>query len=76
VKVVFDVETVQVLTNCRGTDEIIITLDEASPFPSLGYAPVLKMSVVSGQGEQYCRNILGLDDIEVIEMYPKEDTGT
>ena len=49
-----------------GTDSVSIFPEWETPFPDMGYPPVLTMEVKKGYGIEYCRRVIGIEP-EVIE---------
>ena len=64
-QITLNVAKVQILLT-HGADEIHLSLNGPTPFPSMGYNGTAKICVQAGYGEQWCREVLGVNDIEVI----------
>lgn len=63
---------VVVLVGRPGTDEIIIDLDLPSPFPEMNYQGHATIQVRKGYGVQWCKEVLGVPDPEVIDFRGSE----
>jgi len=59
---------VTVLIGRFGTDEVDIALDMPSPFPEMGYQGHATIQVRKGYGIQWCKEVLGVADPEIIDV--------
>lgn len=59
------VKKVSILTG-HGQDRISLTLDAPTPYPECGYEAEAVIETRAGYGEQWCRDVLGIDAPEVI----------
>ena len=65
-KIALDVKKITVLINRIGTDEVDLTLNAPSPFPSMGYEGHATIQVAKGHGAEWCRNVIGVEP-EIID---------
>lgn len=59
-EITFKVKKVMVIIR-RGTDHISLELDAPTPFPAMKYEASAVIEAAHGYGEQWCREVLGMD---------------
>jgi len=64
----FKIKKITVLVESLGTDTILITLDEPTPYPEMKYDGNAKIEVAAGYGIEWCKKVLGVSNPEIISM--------
>ena len=59
-KITLDITSAMVVVGC-GTDLISLGVDLPTAFPEMKYPTYISISARHGYGEQYCKEILGIE---------------
>jgi len=62
-----DVTRVSLLVRKGYTDQVSIVLKDTTAYPMMKYSTVVSLSLQKGEGENWCRNYLGVEP-EIINV--------
>lgn len=65
------ISKVTIIKDLHGPDEIYLHLEGLSPYPVMKYPGFAKIQTAAGYAEEYCKNVLGISEYEIIHAYPK-----